>query len=303
MGILLKNIITQLQDLDKCMELELTNVCNAVCNMCPRSELTRPKGYMTDATFHTVLTRAKNFSMKSVSIGGMGEPLLHPAFFDYIASLRETLGNVKLTLTTNGLLLTDRNAEKLVKYNFEEISVSFHSCQAEKYRNILKIDFDTVVANIENFMAKHPEFVNHLQIAIVKTKMNRMEIEDIIGYWRQKGIKRFVILTAHNRAGYLTDHNLVDDAFYADADVQIRPGDRSYCREPGIVLKYVDWQGKVHICCNDLKGMAVMGDLSTESFAEIEEKRANVWSSSQDSFCRECNMVSTLLETEVIIDQ
>jgi hypothetical protein len=45
-----------------------------------------------------------------------------------------------------------------------------------------------------------------------------------------------------------------------------------------------------------------MGDMTVESLQEIEERRANIWEGLKDNFCASCNMVSTLLETEIIVD-
>lgn len=78
-------------------DVELTNVCNKHCSICPRDKLTRPMGYMNDAIFNRVrqITRGHD-----VFLTGFGEPTLHDKFVMFTKELHETVG--RLSVTTNG---------------------------------------------------------------------------------------------------------------------------------------------------------------------------------------------------------
>jgi MoaA/NifB/PqqE/SkfB family radical SAM enzyme len=294
-----KDVINQIGNLDKSIELEITNHCNAMCAMCPRDKITRPKGTMNIKTLKQLIKRCEEFKISDISIGGLGEPLVHVKFFGYL-DLISKLDNIKITLTTNGLLFTPETQKKLLTYPVYEISLSFNGCDRNTYKNIMGIDYDRVVANIENFIENHPKDIRRLRIAIVKNKMNKAEVEDIIKMWRNKGLTKFIVLKAHNRAGYLTDNKIIDDNFYKDEKIEISDSLKKHCKKASLIFKFIDWQGGIHICCNDFQSKALMGDIFNHSFTEIESRREKIFNSIQNIFCKDCNMPSTLLYTELI---
>jgi MoaA/NifB/PqqE/SkfB family radical SAM enzyme len=99
------------------INLEVTKRCNARCNFCdywkekPTQEL---KNYLP------VIEKLKPLS---VSLTG-GEPLLRDDLPDLIASLRQSLGFVNISLITNGLLLTREKGLELWQAGLDELSIS-----------------------------------------------------------------------------------------------------------------------------------------------------------------------------------
>ncbi|MHC4353016.1 MAG: radical SAM protein [Planctomycetota bacterium] len=294
-----RDIVNLLDNLEKSIELELTNHCNAACRMCPRHEITRPKGYMEIDTFKQLVKRCREARIDHVSIGGLGEPLLHEKIMTYIDMISE-LDNITLALTTNGVLLTPTVQDKLLAYPFTDITISISSCDRVTYNRIMGNNYDQVRNNIEHFIDNYPDELGRIQLAIVKSKMNKDEIEGIIEKWASKGVRRYAILIAHNRGGFLVDSEVVDNDFYKNETIRITTRHQEYCRKTSFVLKFVDWQGGVHICCNDIKGIALMGDIYHHCFNEIESNRQKCYMSIKDTQCNKCNMPSTLLGTELI---
>ncbi len=296
----LKDIVKDINGLDKSLELELTNFCNAKCGMCPREELNRPKGYMTLKTLKAILNASAQFQINNISIGGFGEPLLHKDFRLLIKTMRSVLPNAKISLTTNGLLLAPEMQNEIIKAGISEINVSFHSNSKDEYENFMGISYLSVIDNVKSFLKNHPQHENTIRIGIVRTKLNTDKVENIINFWDKIGVKNFTILTAHNRAGKLMDQAIADNQFFQEQRIEIQEKDKSICRTASIILKFVDWQGKTHLCCNDLDSIALLGDLQVDSFETIESNRENIWKKAQKELCRNCNMPSTLLHTELI---
>ncbi len=288
--------------LDKSVELEITNNCNAICSICPRKEMTSPKGFMSKETLIQVFQKSKEYNVKHISIGGIGEPLLHKKLFEFV-NLISSQKEILITLTTNGLLMNEEMQDKLINSGIKQISISLHGHTQKTYEKILGVDYDIVNKNINRFIENYPNRLDLLRIAIVKNKINRMEVADIIKYWQKRGIKSFITLIAHNRAGYLNDEAIIDNEFYQKENVIISNSQKNYCQIPTYIFKFIDWQGKVHICCNDFKNMAIMGDINSDSFDVIESRRKMIWSKAEKTLCDECNMPSTLLYTDMINDE
>ncbi len=132
-----------------------------------------------------LLKRCKEFNIQNISIGGLGEPLLHPGFFEFIDMISSfQISNI--TLTTNGLLFTEESQKKLVNSGISKISISVHGYQQETYNKIMGIDYDIVTNNILRFINNYKNQRNILWLSIVKNKINYKEAEDIIDFWNKK---------------------------------------------------------------------------------------------------------------------
>src|SRR5512135_2418006 len=94
------------------IHLELTNKCNFSCVFCPDGVMTRERGVMEEDLARSALDQIADLDIaEKVTFHVMGEPLLHPHFFeilDYAASR-----NLAVGLTTNGALLTPSIIQRL----------------------------------------------------------------------------------------------------------------------------------------------------------------------------------------------
>lgn len=92
-------------------QLEVTNRCNLDCDMCPRLTLLKvPEVDMSRETFDAVMSRLD--APESITLTGWGEPLMHPALFDYVDEINRRFPRCDVSVTTNGHLLTERLVEQ-----------------------------------------------------------------------------------------------------------------------------------------------------------------------------------------------
>jgi Radical SAM superfamily len=85
----------------KRVHLELTNICDFKCVFCPKSVMKREFGYMdTDLSKMIIDEIAENHISEKITFHVMGEPTLHPDFFDILSHASGR--GVKVGLTTNG---------------------------------------------------------------------------------------------------------------------------------------------------------------------------------------------------------
>ena len=101
--------------------IEVTSNCNLQCKHCYNNSYKLNINELTSNQLEILSKQIINLKIVSVTISG-GEPLLCSSIYDFILSLTEN--NVKVSLNTNGILLTEKVLEKLTKCGIYSIQVS-----------------------------------------------------------------------------------------------------------------------------------------------------------------------------------
>jgi MoaA/NifB/PqqE/SkfB family radical SAM enzyme len=127
------------------LNIAITNMCNLSCTMCFRHFMPYHKTQMELATFKKTINQLPK--VRHVNFCGIGEPLLHPDFFEMLALIRK---NTKATISfsTNGKLLNEENIKKLIGFKIDKISVSMDGT-GEVYESIRKTSFDALCTNLK----------------------------------------------------------------------------------------------------------------------------------------------------------
>lgn len=104
----------------KIYNCEITNHCNSECKgYCPYSEMTRPKGFMSEETFRKVLDKQE---LDFIEMHNFGEPLLHPMIYDFIKISKDA--GFKTRFSTNGKLLNEETFKKLADAGLDKLWIS-----------------------------------------------------------------------------------------------------------------------------------------------------------------------------------
>lgn len=127
--------------------IETASACNLRCVMCPNKELAASsKGLMSFDLFRKIIDECRVFA-SDVYLHHRGEPLLNPALFDMIACARQA--GLKTRFHTNGTLLNEDKARRLLKAAPDLVSFSFDGFTKEAYENIRAgAVFETTLANV-----------------------------------------------------------------------------------------------------------------------------------------------------------
>ncbi len=104
------------------INIEISNICNLQCSFCP--EVIRTKKLMPVELFREIIRQVAPLT-EQVCFHLMGEPLVHPQFSELVDICHEQ--NVKIFLVSNGVLLREPLAEKLLHPAFRQINFSLHS--------------------------------------------------------------------------------------------------------------------------------------------------------------------------------
>lgn len=104
-----------------CVQIEITNVCNLDCGMCPRHHVDVPRQHMDFEVLKKVLSLLDR--VDEVSLVGLGEPFTHPLIFEAIRLCRQR--GLKVKITTNGLLLGGAGRlEEVVRSGLDDLTFS-----------------------------------------------------------------------------------------------------------------------------------------------------------------------------------
>lgn len=107
--------------------LEITNVCNLNCSFCPKTK--RSPRFVSIEEFLHLIDEVTPFT-DYVYFHLMGEPLLHPNLREFFTICGER--GLKVSLTTNGTLLKEKQDILLSSPSLYRVSISVHSFEANQ---------------------------------------------------------------------------------------------------------------------------------------------------------------------------
>ncbi len=273
------------------LQVEPVGQCNLRCQMCPvqfRADGPPhgPPAFMAFETFTRLLDQFP--ALQEVQLQGLGEPLMHPRFFDMVAHARGR--GLRVGTNTNLTLLTPPRAERCVTSGLTDLSASLDGATAETFERIrVRARFDRVVANLEGLMDARRRLASatpNVRIVAVAMRQNLHELPGLVRLARRLGIAEvFVQHLCHSfgeeglparyapMRDFVADQTLLDEdperiehffgearAAAADFGVELRlprprprryaPGTpgRSRCEWPWSGA-YVSFRGEAMPCC------------------------------------------------------
>ncbi len=118
------------------IEIEMTNRCNLACVQCLRSVGLKPYklGDMDPENYKRILAQFP-YAMH-ISLNGFGEPTMYRHFFDIVAYTRQERPWAKITIYTNGQLIDEAMAQRIIESGLTEVNISIDAARPETYRRV-----------------------------------------------------------------------------------------------------------------------------------------------------------------------
>lgn len=164
--------------------VETTAKCNLYCPMCPRASLPQPKEDMDDAIFERLVEEAASTAEHMMLIG-LGEPLLDPKIYDRIEACARH--GISTLLSTNGVLLDEAAADRLLGSSLEQLTLSTDGARKETFEFYRPgARFEQVRDNFLGFCRMKHARRSRLQVVVqmVRLERNRPEIKEFVRFWR-----------------------------------------------------------------------------------------------------------------------
>jgi radical SAM protein with 4Fe4S-binding SPASM domain len=238
--------------------VETTARCNLYCPMCPRETHKQPKADMEDGVF-TRLVREAGATAEHMMLIGLGEPFLDPKIFERIEFCHQH--TISTLLSTNGVLLDEAVAARVLDSPLEQITLSFDGARKETFEFYRKgAKFEKVREHFVRFAQLKHERASRLQVVVQMVRMegNAGEVDDFLSFWRAvPGVDQVRIKE--------DETNLMrPDAGHAAADW------KHPCHYLWRGAAYVKQNGDVYPCCQSymLDGRP-LGNLGSESLTQI----------------------------------
>jgi radical SAM protein with 4Fe4S-binding SPASM domain len=159
--------------------LEPTFRCNLGCEMCPRFSSEDPQLDMTMETYGRI-HEAMVFA-HTVDFTGWGEPMLHPHIYQMVGMARDQ--GCATTMTSNGTILNERNAARLIESGMQNLTISIDGLKPETFDAIrVGASFTKVTENLCSLtrIARQTNAPLQLGIAFTIQEQNAEELHLIV---------------------------------------------------------------------------------------------------------------------------
>src|SRR5437763_16438551 len=185
-------------ELPSYVQIEPVGQCNLRCQMCSIQfrQDGPPYGPLAFMEFEQFTRLVDQFvNIQELHLQGLGEPMMHPRFFDMVAYAAER--GINVSTNSNLTLLNDRRAERCVTSGLASLHISIDGATAETYERIrVRAHFERVVANFERLLAAR-KLLNseypHLHLVMVIMRRNLHELPDIVRFAHKWSIKSIFV--------------------------------------------------------------------------------------------------------------
>lgn len=275
---LLEPLIHRLEKYPPILVIDSTNLCNAKCSWCHNPDLKYPKGVMSNELFEKIIDDYSQYP-GNVWFSTFGEPFMDKNILKKIKYLRKFSSIKIVNLLTNGLLLDSDKSRELLDLKIG-IDISLDEVDKDNFERIKQIDFDRVIKNVFFLLEENKRVGNPVKVVVrIKTITNESEIEKSEVYHRLKELCNDIDLTPimstgslANWAGSFNKKSFFDE-FYPEINFNSRY--KNYNLENNAPCAQlwknivVMWDGKVVLCCVDMEGEFIIGDLSKNTILEV----------------------------------
>lgn len=277
------------------VDLEFTNVCNAKCVACPRSNMPRA-GMMTEETLERIsdyyLTPRKikgvDVPLPDMIVAGGGEPLINRNAVKYLSLLVDK--GFDTYLITNASRLTPESTEKLVQLGLKKIFVSFWGINGEEYKNSMKLDFEASLPKVELLASLAKETGLSISIQWIRVPELKSTDAEIASFWKDRGIP---VIEDYHEAWNVGGQ--IPQEFFKRQPTENYLPDTSrhiWCSE----LYFSDtfnWEGDCILCCCNYfaKDQIKVGNVWEHAPIELAEKKLEILNRRPiPKMCQVCEM-------------
>jgi radical SAM protein with 4Fe4S-binding SPASM domain len=171
--------------LPKFLQIEPVGQCNLRCQMCPimfrrDGPPDGPVAFLEMDKFLCILDQFPD--LEELQLQGLGEPLMHPRFFDMVTAAADR--GIQVSTNTNATLLNDQRAERCVTSGLAHIHISIDGATAETYERIrVRSHFDRVIRNIEGLVGARRRLKSatpRIRMVVVAMRQNLHEFPDLV---------------------------------------------------------------------------------------------------------------------------
>lgn len=275
--------------------LQTTTLCNASCSFCPYPQMTYPKEEMAESLFQKIIAECRNeySHIDTIIPYLMNEPLCDSRITDKIWRIKEQVPETGCHILTNGSLLNDKTADKIIHSPIDWVGISVFGITSSGYEKAMGLSFKKVKPLIDKFVRKALLIRGSDFIEItffLWGDINKKDAELAKDYWQELGVKRFSISESGiSRAGNIRD-------IKSPSHKAVKNCSSIWTNESIHILS----NGDIVPCCMDWQRTTILGNIQENSIrdiwnsAEYNSFRIKQRSGNSDKLiCLKCEMAET----------
>jgi radical SAM protein with 4Fe4S-binding SPASM domain len=258
--------------LDECLkfpkyfEIETVSACNGRCRMCPvgtgvRRGAPRVMDHDLYLRFVEEVRLHANW-IEVVCLNRDGEPTLDPSLPERVRLLKEA-GIRRVTLSTNGQLLTEELAQRLIAAGLDDIMISINGFTAAAYARVSAgLDRDRIYENARTLLRLRSRLGSPLTARIRMTVVddNRSEVSAWLSHW--------AALAGPRDRVYALEAHTWGNQMGAAGPAQVTALRNTPCVSPfSTIAMHAD--GRIGLCGADFDTRVPMGDFQEQRLGEI----------------------------------
>ena len=181
-----------MEDLPRFVQIEPVGHCNLRCRMCPVRYRETTNAFMGWQTYTGIVDSLPDLTQ--LHLQGLGEPLLHPRFFDMVDYA--VARGVAVSVNTNLTVLPPAKAERAASSGLETIFVSVDGAGPATYERI-RVDarFDRLERNMLRLLAAIARRGSgpRVEVTAVAMRENVDELADLVALTARWGVSRLQV--------------------------------------------------------------------------------------------------------------
>jgi MoaA/NifB/PqqE/SkfB family radical SAM enzyme len=185
-------------------QIEPIGRCNLACRMCTVNDRGDEVATLSLERFEQLLDQMPD--LRELHLQGLGEPMLHPQFFDMVA-LAAGRG-IRVSANSNLTLLTPARAQRCVSSGLASLSVSLDGATAAVYEAIRrKASFAKVLRNLGRLVDARDAARSPLEVRLVMVLM-RANLHELPALVRLAHAHRVPAILVQRLSSDLAQHDL-----------------------------------------------------------------------------------------------
>lgn len=233
------------------IQLETVIGCDADCPFCPQKKIDRKPVIMPEQVWRKVVDETRGLGITYRPFL-QNEALIDKRLPKIVSYIKED-PTARVEINTNAGLLDEKRGAALIEAGIDLVRFSIDAFSPETFaRCRVGLDYRTVVDNINRFIDAVSRSGGHVvtEARMIDMEENRHEQKDFIEYWSARADRALIVPLYH---------------WPWEAGVEM-------VRKPCIKMReemffYTD--GRAVLCCWDIAGRAVIGDVTKESVLDI----------------------------------
>ncbi|MHB1255904.1 MAG: SPASM domain-containing protein [Dethiobacteraceae bacterium] len=175
--------------------IELTNRCNLDCAMCSRHSWHCLEGDMDEELYEKILYEIPQLTeLEEIVLGGFGEPLFHPKFWEWLPRLHAAAPSVPITLPTNGVLLQPEHITMLAASGVTKIVVSVDGADMDVQRDVRGFEAGEVNRKLDGLSVATSRITGIIWWwEMVWQKKNRRHLSDVVRLAAKHHVRHLIV--------------------------------------------------------------------------------------------------------------